>query len=1305
MLGVGIPLAVLLLVLGVRILLAVPRGVLGVGIPVADRNLGGGIALAVPVALRVGIALGVLHFGIRVVLAVPVALRVGVALHLLHLRGIHRLHLRGIHLPLLVLHLRWIHVRRIHLRGIHLRRILHLARGELLGEVVDVLGGLVHLVLAALEGVRGALHALVQVAAHGLVRVGDRFEVLGGEQVVEAAAELVLVAEEVVGLRGRGRRHLLLRAVLLLGAQARLVGGAVGLAAGLLGIGAGALQGRGGLRLLRERADEVVDLVAELGGFARELALLLGELLGGALLLLLAEGLLALGEIVEAVRELLRLLALLGERVLLVLERLLGGLHGLLGALGGLHVLLAHLLGEIVDRLGGGGEQLRGALLGGGGALHLLVHVLARAGGSGERGEVVRGEQVVEAAGELVVVLVRRGRSLAVRTVGGGLFLGRVLLVLDAEAGLLGGVAGAVAGGVGLAAGVGHDVRGAVERAGRERAHEGADLAGELLGLAGEGLLGGDEALGVERRGRIELRGRLGESGARLGRGGVLPERGGGVLERLLLPRERGIALGEVLGLLALLGERVGGHLVLLLLELVQQRLLLLLPGLLLLLGHLLLAELLGEHLLLVGQLGHLLGGLELLLELLALLLEVLGGVGGAVELLEELVDLLDALLGLGGDRLVGLLVGGLERLLEQVLRVLGEGGHVAVLHLADHLVGLVLGLGDGLLGLGELLGGLLGAVGELLAAGLARELHRVAEVLLEAVRLGLGLLAGLLDALGAERLRGAVEADDDRGRERVVRAAERGRQVVAGAEAELRAGPGRGRERGEADLVRTRADGRHGAGGRGLEQAQVAPGAGVDLGLEHRRGDAEVVLERVGDRDGAVRGQREGEVGGRDELDRGRLVLEHGDRVGGGRVGEAVVVEELDLEEAGVVGRDGELPRDWRAVRLLRGEEAAVREDEPAVDRAVARAVRLDADRGARAGDGGDVERALVERLGRGAGVGRVGERDGRLRERGRGQRDDAVGARHSAAADDVVRERLVDRRDRVAVVADARAVLLARGALGHALGRLARGAVDRAAAHVGLAGEAAHDRQVDRVGLALEHILVLPRGHAQVVRPHVVDLRGGHDGAREEAPHVVRPHEEQHGEHEHRRGGEEEAGLHGPDRELAARRETAHVRFGGALHDVEQQLGALAHGLRHREQLDHGREALLQLGVVALEQRGEARGRELLGERLHERLARDERHGAHADRPEDPAHRVARERDHVVHGHADEDRDERGGEHGEEAAQEEDAADARRGGAQLARDLARQRGERDVRDAVARERGARGLPSKAWEVHGGAF
>ena len=445
-------------------------------------------------------------------------------------------------------------------------------------------------------------------------------------------------------------------------------------------------------------------------------------------------------------------------------------------------------------------------------------------------------------------------------------------------------------------------------------------------------------------------------------------------------------------------------------------------------------------------------------------------------------------------------------------------------------------------------------------------------------------------------------------------------------------------------------------------------PRAGVDLGLEHRRGDAEVVLELVGDRNGAVGGEREDEVGRGRERDRRDFVLENGDRVRRRRVREAVVVEEPDFVGAGVLRGDGELPRDGRAVRLLRGEDVVVREGELRVDGALGRAVRDDAERDARAFDGGDVQLALLERLRRGAGVGREVQRDGRLLERGDRQRDDVVGARDGAAADDVVGKRLVDGGDRVGVVADAGAVLFRRGALGHAFGRFARGAVERTAAHVGLAGETADDREVDRVGFAFQHEFVAAGRDVQAVGPDVVDLGGGDDGAGEEAPHVVRPDEEQHGEHEHRGGGQEEAGLHGADRELAARREPAHVALGGALHDVEQQFRAFAHGVRHREQLDDGGEAFLQLRVVALEQRGQTRRRELLRKRFHERLPRDDRDGADADGPEDPAHGVAGERDHVVHRHAHEDRDERGREHGEEAAQEEDAPDARGSGAQLA-------------------------------------
>ena len=545
-----------------------------------------------------------------------------------------------------------------------------------------------------------------------------------------------------------------------------------------------------------------------------------------------------------------------------------------------------------------------------------------------------------------------------------------------------------------------------------------------------------------------------------------------------------------------------------------------------------------------------------------------------------------------------------------------------------------------------------------------------------------------------AERAAVAVEPDGEDGRVGDVRAAAVGGAVVGDGDAEAdvqRAAERDAAERGDAlagpdALERGLLDG---------ERAVVLPAAAADAVLQPGRGgEAEVLLDRVLQRDAAVGGELEGAVGGRVEREGGRGVGHDREREGGGAVREAVVVPDADAPRPAHALGHLERPLEVALEARFGGAVRAVGQQE----RAVQRADRRRAERDARPGDGGDLARVGREGARRRAGVGGELQRRGGVREVGRLDGEHVVVARHGAAADDAVAERALDRADVVAVAADA---LLVGRELHHALGALAPGAVGLPGADVGLAGEAAEDGELDGERRAAQD-----NGRAgqdaEVLGVDVVDLRGRGDGAQEEARDVAAPEREEHQQHAERAGGEEEARPHGARGELALHREPAGVGDRGLGDDLHQQVGALGERVGRGHELDDGGEALLELRVVALDEAGEQGGRELARERAQERLVRDDRGGGDAAGPEPPAHPRVEDRDHRVDGHDAEDGDQGRGEDGEDAAHEDDAADAGPGGAERARDGLRERAERDVRDAGAGELRADGL-FPAEEFHGG--
>ena len=848
-------------------------------------------------------------------------------------------------------------------------------------------------------------------------------------------------------------------------------------------------------------------------------------------------------------------------------------------------------------------------------------------------------------------------------------------------------------------------LRGLVERVlavgvveGVEAGLERGDLLLELAGLVEDVLLELLEAVG----GGGVLRHVLGHVAERVL--GLLAGAGLLVAELLLEVGELLLELGEPLhlvgglrGLLALLGEGVA-----LLLELGEAALelllelgLLLLPGGTLLGRHrVLLRGLLGEGHLAVGHLGHLLGLLHLLVGLLELLVE-LGDAGlGLGEAADELVDGRDALLGGRRGGLVGGLEGGPELRLEQLLHLGREGVERAGEGVADELLGGLDALADLLLGLRDAVERGLVALGDGLGLRVARLLESGGDALADVVDGLRGGVLGRVEPLVAERAAVAVEPDGEDGRVRDVRAAERGGVVVGDGDAEAdveRVADRNAAERGVA-LAGPDAFERGGLDG---ERARVLPAPAADAVLQLRRGgEAEVLLDRVLQRDATVGGKLERAVRGRVERERRRGVLHDLERERGGAVREAVVVPHANAPRSAAALLHLERPLEVALEVRLGGAAGAVGQQQ----RAVERAQRRRAERDARPGDGGDLARVRRERAGRRRGVGGELERRRRVREVRRLDRQHVVVARHGAAADDAVAERARDRADVVAVAADA---LLVGRELHHALGALAPGAVGLPGPDVGLAGEPAEDRELDRERRAAQD-----HGRAgqdaEVLCVDVVDLRRRRDGAQEEARDVAPPEREEHEQHPERAGGEEEARADGPRRELALHRELARVLHRSLGDDLHQQVGALGERVGRGHELDDRREALLELRVVALDEAGEERGRELARERPDERLPRDDRDGGDAAEPEPPAHPGVEDRDHRVDGHDAEDGDEDGREDGEDAADHDDAADAGAGRAERARDGLRERAERDVRDARARELRADGL-LLAEELHGG--
>ena len=717
------------------------------------------------------------------------------------------------------------------------------------------------------------------------------------------------------------------------------------------------------------------------------------------------------------------------------------------------------------------------------------------------------------------------------------------------------------------------------------------------------------------------------------------------------------------------------------------------------LLGRHLPGGLLGQGALAVGEILDALGALQFRCLLAGELLE---GVHGALRVLQAADELPrggEQFRPLGGGGLDGGLLRGKDALLEEGAGLGGDGVERPVGEQGGELAGDLLGAGEVVGRLDDaVVGGLL-AAGLRLAAGGAGLVERAAQ---RAAHVPQRPVEGVLvrgEALGAETAVLAGEADDDLLGERRVRAVGPvvGGQVVEGPDAELDAAAA-----GEGDLRQVD------AGGAGPDQlhgrrrtgdlADVEPLAAAEVRLKRDGSEAEVVLDGVGDRDRAVVGQVEHEVRRIGEADGRGLVahdFEHAVRDG---VGVAVVVPEPDGPGAGHAVGERELPLDRPVVRGGAG-DLAVGQLERAVERAVG---RCDQDH-ARALQRGNLLRPRRERALRGAGVGGEAQDDFGVVEVGHGHDAHRMVLGDRVAALDAVGEGVFGRREREGVLVAGGAVAVVHRKAGHALGGLAAaGVVEHR--HEGVAGVAAVDREVHGEGLAAQDDGGAGRDD-EVAGVDVADFGGGGDGAQEQAEDALGPEDEQGAEDRQADQHERQLGADGARGELAARGDAVDLGHGRFRDDAHELLGAVGQRVGGGHQLDDRREALLQLGVVALDEGGETRRRELLRERAQERDARHRRHGAHARQPRHPPHQVRAGGDHRVHRHAAEDgeNDRRGD--GQHAADDDDAADARPRLPELAGDRPGQLAERDVGDAGAGQRGGRrALAEEAGDrVHGG--
>ena len=495
----------------------------------------------------------------------------------------------------------------------------------------------------------------------------------------------------------------------------------------------------------------------------------------------------------------------------------------------------------------------------------------------------------------------------------------------------------------------------------------------------------------------------------------------------------------------------------------------------------------------------------------------------------------------------------------------------------------------------------------------------------------------------------------------------------------------------------------------RELDRAGAGPDAALGLGgLEGHRllvlsvlagdldadaGEAEVVRNPVLERNRAERRKLHRERLRSEELYLGSGVL---DDLDGGEfdlVGEAVVVRELDSPLSPHVlevepEREASVVLGRRLDRPVAGEEELFPEVRPVGFRG-----NLDL----RPRDGGDRGGLLLPDDFRLAlRVCGIPELHLEIGVRWRSEGLDLELAREGAPAVDAVGEGLLDERIAERVVGRTAPAL--RGGLGHALRGLAP-RLHAARPHVrtgriaGLHGELHGERG------ALQDHGVAGRD-LEGVRIDVVHLCGRDDGADYESRHRAREREDE--ERDDRYGYErrEEARLDGAGGEVLPDRDLPDV-CDGVLREDLHEAGGRPELLSHAEEFDDRREALLELGMVRLDESRDAGG----GQRNRKRLddgppggddgCRDDRE------PESPMDERGEDDDHRVDGHDDEYRHREDGDCRAESADEDDAPDAAGGRLELRGYLLRQLRVRGGGDPLGDELRTRSVEKSGQEFH----
>ena len=535
-------------------------------------------------------------------------------------------------------------------------------------------------------------------------------------------------------------------------------------------------------------------------------------------------------------------------------------------------------------------------------------------------------------------------------------------------------------------------------------------------------------------------------------------------------------------------------------------------------------------------------------------------------------------------------------------------------------------------------------------ASGLVEVALRPAEIALDVLA---ALLAGLdlgLEALTGERRGGGIgrELDGDLGRDGPVGDGAGGvvRLVVVGLHAE--AGHGGVAELLVDERLEPAADPGDAVGLVGVEGRHLFPGADAHAHLEHRARQAEVLDDLPAERQLAGARKRHGQDLGRGQADSRRLVADRPDRVPLGHVLESVLVTDADAPGAGHAGGQFERPNEIAVGVLGRFEPEVPRKLQRAGE---ARLVRPDADRDSRRGQADD--RAVLHvGVRRTPGVGGMGDDDLLVGEVGRIDNLHAEDVAQRTAALDAVGEVALDARVDVAVGVGA---VTARDER-HALADLAAAGVG---VDVGLRAAAGRVAQRDLEGRAADDRPVAVRHDVHRSGIDVADRRRRIERLDEQAHGVAAEDEEEEPEDQDDGQRRQQAGFHGALRELAFGRDLAGVQHGRSGDFGQQARGGLE--VAGRGQFDDGRQTLLELRMVALDEGCDLGRSELAPHRTHEREPERDADGHQGNAPERPAGgRRKLVAEHGENGHVQQDGGEGGEQHDAQSAREEDAPHA---------------------------------------------